>query len=67
MHCLFKVCFQKRALGSFGASLVEAVEEGVAERMGGCLLQHKAKQNPGSVALLPGGAFFWVIVDTLEE
>lgn len=43
------------------------VEEGVAERMGGCLLQHKAKQNPGNVALLPGGASLRVLVDTLEE
>lgn len=49
--------FYKCALGYFGASLVEVVEEGVAEGIGRCLLQHKAKQKPGGVALLPGGAF----------
>lgn len=51
----------------FGASPVEAAEEGVAERMRGRLLQHKAKQSTGSVALLPGGAFLRMLVDTLEE
>lgn len=39
----------------------------MAERMGGCLLQHKAKQSPGSVALLPGGAFLRVLVDILRR
>lgn len=57
VHGLFKACFYKCALGYFGASLVEVVDEGVAERIGRCLLQHKAKQKPGGVALLPGGAF----------